>query len=300
MESVEVEAEIVTKVLEEVKYDKMLKKDLLAECVKKGLEVDGKSTKAVIIAALRASTNENHKELEMPVENTVEDENVENTTTGRGRKGRVAVALQEEQQKVATPVKKGRVPVVLEEEKEARIVTPVKTTRGKKVMKEAVVDQEQAVTVEKPKRGRGKKVEEKEHVETVEDKEESTSKPEESSSQRRRGRKTKESSSPSQIPTEAPSLVEDPASPALKAAAKPKRGAKKGKAKVRSVLTYFTSSPKMDKVFDVKFSRWSEWQQQIFQNQVQTHAAPARRQRGALHGIVRCAEIVQLVSVNGQ
>ena len=149
--------------------------------------------------------------------------------------------MQEQQQKVMTPVKKGRVPVVLEEEKEARIVTPVKTTRGKKVMKEVAVDQEQSVTEEKPKRGRGKKVEEKELVEPaveVEENEESTSKPEESSSQRRRGRKTKESPTPTS--TEAPSsLLEDPASPTLKAAAKPKRGAKKGKAKVRSFLMYF-------------------------------------------------------------
>merc|ERR1712203_932077 len=87
VESVEVEAEIVTKVLEEVKYDKMLKKELLIECVKKGLEVDGKSTKAVIIAALRASTNEKPLESEKPVEKVVEEvEQVEKANTGRGRK----------------------------------------------------------------------------------------------------------------------------------------------------------------------------------------------------------------------
>ena len=136
-----------------------------------------------------------------------------------------------------TPVKKGRVPVVLEAEKEERIVTPVKTTRGKKVLKEvAVVEEQHVVAEEKPKRGRGgKQIEElaEPAVAAKEVEEDSTKKVEESSSQRRRGRKNKEEV-PATISTEASSsLLEDPASPALKAVAKPKRGAKKGKAKVR-------------------------------------------------------------------
>merc|ERR550532_1208377 len=97
-------------------------------------------------------------------------------------------------------------------------------------------------------RGRGKKVEEKELVEPaveVEEKEESTSKPKESSSQRRRGRKTKESPTPTS--TEASSSpLEDPASPTLKAAAKPTRGAKKGKAKVERVAAADIPEPSAD------------------------------------------------------
>ena len=245
-ESREVEAE-VTKVVDEVKYESMLKKDLLAECAKKGLELDGKSTKAVIIAALRASTNEKPLESEEPVEKVVVEEvqRVEKATTGRGRKGKIVAAVQqEEEQRVMTPVKKGRVPVVLEAEKEERIVTPVKTTRGKKVLKEvAVVEEQHVVAEEKPKRGRGgKQIEElaEPAVAAKEVEEDSTKKVEESSSQRRRGRKNKEEV-PATISTEASSsLLEDPASPALKAVAKPKRGAKKGKAKVRHLNIFLS------------------------------------------------------------
>ena len=163
------------------------------------------------------TTNDSEKDVEQ----------LDKDSSGRGRKGRT-VAVQEEEPTVATLLK-GRVPVVLEAEKEERIVTPVKTTRGKKVMKEVV--EEDTVVGEKPKRGRGKKGEEKEPIEE----EESIKKPEETSSQRRRGRKRTEETQET-IPSEAPSSVsEDPASPQLKAVSKPKRGAKKGKgAKVRN------------------------------------------------------------------
>ena len=218
----------IPKVVEEVKYESMLKKELLTECVKKGLEVDGKSTKAVIIAALRASAMNPVEIVEKVVEQLDKD------APGLGCKGRT-VAVQEEEPSVETPLKKGRVPVVLEAEKEERIVTPVKTTRGKKVMKEVV--EEDTVVGEKPKRGRGKKGEEKEPIEE----EESIKKPEpeETSSQRRRGRKRTEETQET-IPSEAPSSVsEDPASPQLKAVSKPKRGAKKGKgAKVRNFFPF--------------------------------------------------------------
>ena len=68
--------------------------------------------------------------------------------SGQGLKGRVAAEQQEEQKKVMNQVRKGRVPVVLEEDKEARIITSVKTTRGKKVMKEEEVEEVEEVMVE--------------------------------------------------------------------------------------------------------------------------------------------------------
>merc|ERR1712013_873459 len=179
-EVTEVQAEVASKVVEEAKYEKMLKKDLLGECVKRGLEMDNKSTKAVIIAALRASQNS------QPTEVVEEEQAVEKMEqVGRGRKGRPGLVQQEQQKENLTPVKKGRVPVVMEEEKEKeeRIITPVKTTRGKKVLQDVSVENEQVPTDLKPRRGRGKKAQEE--IAVVEEKE--VEKSEESSSQRRRG-----------------------------------------------------------------------------------------------------------------
>merc|ERR1712038_1746858 len=79
------------KEIEEVNYEKMLKKDLLGECIKRGIEMDNKSTKAVIITALRASQNAE------PTEVVGEEQAVEKMEqVGRGRKGRPGLVQQEQ------------------------------------------------------------------------------------------------------------------------------------------------------------------------------------------------------------
>merc|ERR1719447_1794149 len=136
----------------------------------------------------------------------------------------------EKEERIVTPVKTGRVPVVMEEEKEKeeRIVTPVKTTRGKKVLQDVSVENEQVPSDQKPRRGRGKKAQEE--IAVVE--EEKVKKSEESSSQRRRGARKVVGVEEVQEAAEPVAPVEDPASPVLKTSAQPKRGAKKGKGKV--------------------------------------------------------------------
>ena len=229
--STEVQAEVASKEVEEVNYEKMLKKDLLGECIKRGIEMDNKSTKAVIITALRASQNAQPTEVEEGEQAVEKIEQV-----GRGRKGRPGLVQQEQLKENLTPVKKGRVPVVMEEEKEKeeRIVTPVKTTRGKKVLQDVPVDNEQVPTDQKPRRGRGKKAQE----EIVVVEEEKVKKSEESSSQRRRGARKVVVVEEVKEAAEPVAPVEDPASPVLKTSAQPKRGAKKGKGKVKGFSQY--------------------------------------------------------------
>merc|ERR1719209_1907074 len=106
-EVTEVQAEVASKEVEEVNYEKMLKKDLIGECIKRGIEMDNKSTKAVIITALRASQNAQPTEVEEEEQAVEKMEKV-----GRGRKGRPGLVQQEQLKENLTPVKKGRVPVV--------------------------------------------------------------------------------------------------------------------------------------------------------------------------------------------
>merc|ERR1719367_878771 len=111
---------------------------------------------------------------------------------------------------------------------------------------------------------------------------ESATKPEESSLQRKRGRAAKEAPTPisTETPTpsstEAPSttptstesasplLAEDSGSPALKAAAKPKRGAKKGKTKVERVAAADIPEPCSDPCGTCKkTTRGITWDNQV-------------------------------------